>query len=87
MINEKSGSPMAKVTQVSSMETGNLVRQYWDYCTFQFSVQHTNCSLLIKNGLKQLPEEVCASHTKRVGENKKFYNSSSSQTRCSLVLL
>ena len=53
MKNEKTGSPVAKVTQVSSMETGNLVRQYWDYCTFQFSVQHTNCGLLIKNGLKQ----------------------------------
>ena len=30
--------------------------------------------------------EVCGSHTKRVGENKSFYNCKSSQTCCSLVL-
>ena len=33
----------------------------------------------------KLPDEVCASHTKRVGENKSFYNSRSSQKCCSLV--
>ena len=33
----------------------------------------------------KLPDEVCASHTKRVGENKKFYNSKNSQKCCSLV--
>ena len=33
----------------------------------------------------KLPDEVCVSHTKRVGENKPFYNSKSSQTCCSLV--
>ena len=31
------------------------------------------------------PDEVCASHTKRVGDNKQFYNSRISQKRCSLV--
>ena len=30
---------------------------------------------------------MCASHTKRVGENKKFYNSKISQKCCSLVYL
>ena len=34
----------------------------------------------------KLPDEVCVSHTKRVGENKSFYNCKSSQTCCSLVL-
>ena len=34
----------------------------------------------------KLPDEVCISHTKRVGENKSFYNCKSSQTCCSLVL-
>ena len=29
---------------------------------------------------------MCVSHTKRVGENKSFYNCKSSQTLCSLVL-
>ena len=33
----------------------------------------------------KLPDEVSASHTKRVGENKSFYNSRSSQKCCSLV--
>ena len=33
----------------------------------------------------KLADEVCVSHTKRVGENKSFYNSKSSQTCCSLV--
>ena len=36
--------------------------------------------------VKLLPDEVCVSHTKRVGENKSFYNCRSSQTSCSLVL-
>ena len=34
----------------------------------------------------KLPDEVCVSHTKRVGENKSFYNWKSPQTCCSLVL-
>ena len=34
----------------------------------------------------KLPDEVCVSHTKRIGENKSFYNCKSSQTCCSLVL-
>ena len=34
----------------------------------------------------KLPDEVCVSHTKCVGENKLFYNCKSSQTCCSLVL-
>ena len=34
----------------------------------------------------KLPDEVCVSHTKRVGENKSFYNCKSSQTCYSLVL-
>ena len=34
----------------------------------------------------KLPDEVCVSHTKRVGENKSFYNCKNSQTCCSLVL-
>ena len=33
----------------------------------------------------KLPDGVCISHTKHVGGNKKFYNSSSSQKYCSLV--
>ena len=33
----------------------------------------------------KLPDEVCVSHTKCVGENKSFYNCKSSQTYCSLV--
>ena len=33
----------------------------------------------------KLPDEVCVSHTIRVGDKKKFYNSSSSQKSCSLV--
>ena len=33
----------------------------------------------------KLPDEVCANHTKRVGENKRFYNLRSSQRCCSLV--
>ena len=33
----------------------------------------------------KLPDEVFASHTKRVGEDKIFYNSRSLQKRCSLV--
>ena len=35
--------------------------------------------------LVKLYEEVCASQTKRVGENNSFYNSRSSQKSCSLV--
>ena len=34
----------------------------------------------------KLPDEVCVSHTKRVGENNSFYNCNSLQTCCSLVL-
>ena len=34
----------------------------------------------------KLPDVVCVSHTKHVGENKSFYNCKSSQTCCSLVL-
>ena len=34
----------------------------------------------------KLPDEVCVSHTKRVRENKSFYNCKSSQMCCSLVL-
>ena len=33
----------------------------------------------------KLPDEVCVSHTKRVGEDKIFYNSRSLQKCCSLV--
>ena len=33
----------------------------------------------------KVPDEVFVSRTKCVGENKKFYNSSSSQKYCSLV--
>ena len=32
----------------------------------------------------KLPNEVCASHTKSLGENKSFYNLRSSQKCCSL---
>ena len=35
----------------------------------------------------KLPDEVCVSHTKRVGGNKKFYNSSTLQKCWSLVKL
>ena len=34
----------------------------------------------------KLPDEVYVSHTKRVGENKSPYNSTSSETCCTLVL-
>ena len=34
----------------------------------------------------KLPDEVCICHTKRVGQNKSFYNCKSLQTCCSLVL-
>ena len=34
-----------------------------------------------------LPDEVCASHTKRVGNNKKFYNSRSSQSAAHWFIL
>ena len=33
-----------------------------------------------------LPDEVCVCHTKRVGQNKSFYNCKSLQTCCLLVL-
>ena len=39
------------------------------------------CCIIVK-----LPDEVCVSNTKRVGENESFYNFNSSQTCCSLVL-
>ena len=33
----------------------------------------------------KLPDEVCASHTKRVGDNKKNYNLRRSQKCCSMI--
>ena len=41
-----------------------------------------NIGILVS--IVKLPEEVCASHTKRVGLNKKVYYTSSSQKCCSL---
>ena len=35
----------------------------------------------------KLPDEVCASHTKRVGNNKKIYNSRSSQSAAHWFIL
>ena len=60
----------------SSKELGNpqLFSFYVDIYT-----GHLSC-------IVKLPDEVCVGHTKRVGENKSFYNCKSSQTCCSLVL-
>ena len=46
------------------------------------NVKFTLCKICC---IVKLPDEVYVSHTKRLGENKSFYNSKSSQMCCSSV--
>ena len=74
-------TPFRLFPTCKSASVGAVLRNVKFILVFYVGIYTGHSCCIVK-----LPDEVCVSHTKRVGENKSFYNCKSSQTCCSLVL-
>ena len=74
-------TPLRLFSTCKSASVGVVLRNVKFVLVFYVDIYIGHLYCIVK-----LPDEVCVSHTKRVGENKSFYNCKSSQTCCSLVL-
>ena len=75
------GPKIMSSTKYVTPSVGMVLRNVKFILVFYVGIYTGHLCCIIK-----LSDEVCVSHTKRVGENKSFYNCKSSQTCCSLAL-